>query len=230
MPDIANAEEQSRFRLVHLFVITTVVASVAGSRWYWGGEYLVEEPVKWSLETTIPFLIFVHIVGFAFAGGLILAFDYIRFKRKLQYPGHWLVALTAIVWLSELGINTMFFYHCEYLKGRYFGYDFWRQASFVTQSVLPAIWMSLAVVATRIRFGKMWFATLCLFMIWRLGFVAIWLNLWSFLEHPITHLALLLAVLTSIGHDFWHGHTRDWLHWFGAMVVVSELVFRRLNT
>ena len=155
--------------------------------------------------------------GCAFAGGLLLAYGYFRHQRKVKHPGHWLILLTAIEHLFYLGLGmTQAIYVSHDIATTY--YDFLSYTYFVIAIIGIVAWLAVTLIFAR-RFGKLWFLSFGMLAIFRNGTPS----------HLFLTLAILNAILVviagSVRRDLQQNVRRDWLHWFGVLLISCSLLF-----
>jgi len=211
----------SSFKLGHLFLITTMVALMTGMRGcerklYQAGGAL--DTVGYSLSEGMLVTYLLLIQSCAFAGGLVLAYEYFRHQRKLQHPGHWLIALAAVTHFGERAVYMTRAIHTSYgISPQYF--RFYELTSAALDILVAVAWVAVTAFVAK-RFGKLWLLTFGL-----LATLQLVTNFgWSLNLILAVHCSILIAILACVGYDLRKHVPRDWLHWFGAFFTIFDLV------
>ena len=130
----------------------------------------------------------------AFAGGLVLAYEYFRHERRLKHPGHWLIAMAATTYLAQRAVYMTTALYASYgMSQLAFEINAWGMT--VIFSIETLAWAVITYFVAR-HYGKLWFLTFGLIATSSL-LAQLPLDLFS-----LSSCCVLLATLAAVWQDY----------------------------
>jgi hypothetical protein len=194
------------------------------------------------------------ITAASFAAALVgigaLLFAKTKGGRLLRHPGHWIIAVQCLTFISGLLMHPFHVYQ-QYLVNNYdWSLTGWQLKSYIFfgLSMLMTLVVPVALNALAARSHRGWWRTafvlfavamvLSQLMPWILGSllrIPFTSNIWL-IAYQVSPIASGVAILIPLSQDVAGRIQRDWVHWVGAtsvllpcLLVAVQIVLYRLS-